>query len=102
MRSYRQSERALSGALGKLLAVAEAYPELKANETMAQLSEELTTTENRIAFARQAYNDAVTKFNTAREVFPGSVVAGTFQFGRAELLASTKPGEAETPKVQLS
>lgn len=102
MKQLNQSEQALSGALGKLLAVAEAYPELKANETMSQLSEALTSTENRIAFARQAYNDAVMKFNTAREVFPGSLVASSFQFGPAELLASTRPGEAETPKVQLS
>ena len=101
MQELNQAKHALSGALGRLLAVAEAYPELKANETMSQLSEELKTAESRIAFARQAYNDAVTRYNTAREIFPGSIVAGSFQFGRAELLASTQPGEAENSAVQL-
>ena len=94
MQELNQAEQALSGALERLLAVAEAYPELKANETMSQLSEELTTTENRIAFARQAYNDAVTRYNTAREIFPGSIVAGSFQFGRAELLERAACGAA--------
>ena len=102
MKQLNQAEQALTGALGKLLAVAESYPELKANETMAQLSEELTSTENRIAFARQAYNDSVMAFNTAREVFPGSIVAATFAFRSAELLESTAPDERQAPKVDFS
>lgn len=80
------AENALNGALGRLFAVAEAYPDLKANQTMMQLSEELTSTENKVAFARQAFNDAVMSYNNAREMFPNSVVAGTFAFLPAQLL----------------
>lgn len=76
----------LNGALGRLLAVAEAYPDLKANQTMMQLTEELTSTENKVAFARQAYNDAVMAYNTRREVFPGSLIANNFRFLPAALL----------------
>lgn len=72
------AEGVLSNALGRLMAVAEAYPELKANTTMMQLSEELTSTENRVSFARQAYNDAVMTYNTQREIFPNSLIAGGF------------------------
>ncbi|HEU4772952.1 LemA [Lysobacter concretionis Ko07 = DSM 16239] len=80
------SEGLLGGALGRLLAVSEAYPDLKANQTMMQLTEELTSTENKVAFARQAYNDAVTSYNTRREMFPTSLIAGNFGFGPAGLL----------------
>src|SRR5438105_7817257 len=76
MKQLAGAEGALSGALGRLFAVAESYPDLKANQNMMQLSEELTSTENRVAFARQAYNDSVLDYNNARESFPGSVVAG--------------------------
>jgi LemA protein len=80
------AEGALSGALGRMFALAEAYPDLKANQNMMQLSEELTSTENRVAFARQAYNDAVLDYNNARETFPGSVVASAFAFTPATTL----------------
>ena len=80
------AEGALSGALGRLFALAEAYPDLKANQNMMQLSEELTSTENRVAFARQAYNDAVLDYNNARETFPGSAVASAFAFTPGTML----------------
>jgi LemA protein len=96
------AESALSGALGRLFALAEAYPDLKANQNMMQLSEELTSTENKIAFARQAYNDAVMAYNTKRETFPTVIVANAFNFQAAELFATTEPGEREPVKVSFS
>ena len=84
------AENMLSGALRQLFALSEAYPDLKANQNMMQLSEELTSTENKIAFARQGYNDAVMNYNTAIESFPGSVVAGYGKFTPATLLESTE------------
>jgi len=96
------AETALGGALGRLFAVAEAYPDLKANQNMMQLSEELTSTENKVAFARQAYNDAVMSYNNAREVFPSSVVAGMFNFAPAQLLDIAKPEAREAPKVSFT
>jgi len=78
------AEAALGGALSRFMALAEAYPELKANETMSQLQEELASTENRVAFARQAYNDAVTSYNTQREKFPDNLIAAKFNFKPAE------------------
>jgi hypothetical protein len=96
------AEGALSGALGKLFALAEAYPDLKANANMMQLSEELTGTENKIAFARQAFNDAVMAFNTAVEQFPSNVIANFFSFKPAELLQATEaPEERKAVKVQF-
>ena len=92
----------LSGALGRLMAVAEAYPDLKANQTMMQLSEELTTTENKVSFSRQAYNDAVMSYNNRREMFPGSVIAGMFNFLTAHMLDAPKPEAREAPKVSFS
>ena len=86
MAELAASQGALNGALGRLLAVAEAYPDLKANQNMMQLTEELTSTENKVAFARQAFNDAVMAFNNRREVFPSSLVAGMFNFPPAALL----------------
>ena len=77
----------LNAGLGRLLAVAEAYPDLKANQTMMQLTEELTSTENKVAFARQAFNDSVMAYNNKREVFPSSIFAGMFNFAAANLLA---------------
>ena len=96
------AEGALSGALGKLFALAEAYPDLKANQNMMQLTEELTGTENKIAFARQGFNDAVMTFNTAVEQFPSNLIAGAFSFKPAELLAATEaPEEKKAVKVQF-
>ena len=86
MRALGGAERALTGMMTRFFALAEAYPDLKANQTMLQLQEELSSTENKIAFARQAYNDAVMHYNTRRESFPASIVAGTFGFAGAELL----------------
>src|SRR5437764_2387141 len=80
MQQLAGAETALGGALGRMFAVAEAYPDLKANQNMMQLSEELTSTENRVAFARQSYNDAVMDYNNARETFPSSAVANAFRF----------------------
>ena len=86
MAELANSQGMLNGALGRLLAVAEAYPDLKANQNMMQLTEELTSTENKVAFARQAFNDSVMGYNNKREVFPSSVVAGMFNFSPAALL----------------
>jgi LemA protein len=94
------AEGALSSSLGKLFALSEAYPDLKANQNMMQLTEELTSTENRIAFARQAYNDNVMQYNTSIEQFPGSLIANNFGFKSAELLQATEaPEERKAVKV---
>ena len=99
MAGLATAEGALTGALGKLFALAESYPDLKANQTMAQLTEELTSTENRVSFARQAFNDSVMEYNTAREVFPNSVLAGMFDFQPAVLFEVTNPAEKEPVRV---
>ena len=93
----------LNAGLGRLLAVAEAYPDLKANQNMMQLTEELTTTENKVAFARQAYNDSVMAYNNRREVFPSSLLASAFNFAPAALLdiPADKAEVREAPKVQF-
>jgi LemA protein len=103
MAQLAASQGQLNGVLGRLMAVAEAYPDLKANQNMMQLSEELSSTENRVAFARQAYNDAVMGYNNKRETFPSSVVAGMFNFAHAALLdiPADKPQVREAPKVQF-
>jgi LemA protein len=102
MQGLAGAEAALGGALGRLMAVVEAYPELKADETMTRLAEELTSTENRIAFARQAYNDDVTAYNVGVERFPDNLVAGAFGFARAEQLASTtSKAERQAPAVRF-
>lgn len=101
MRELAGAEAGLTGALGRLFAVAEAYPDLKANQNMMQLTEELTSTENKVAFARQAYNDSVMAYNTQREVFPANIVAGIFQFGPAEQFRIENPAEREAPKVSF-
>ncbi|MFQ5697297.1 MAG: LemA family protein, partial [Myxococcota bacterium] len=101
IRQLGRAEGELTGALGRLLAVSESYPGLKANESMIQLSEELATTENRVAFARQAYNDAVMTFNTATETFPNALIARRFGFGPAELLQLEDPAVREAPQVHL-
>ena len=95
------SEDALTGALGKLFALREAYPDLKASQNMMQLSEELTSTENRVAFARQAYNDSVMAYNNKREVFPASLFAGMFGFTAAAPLEAATPEAREAPRVQF-
>jgi LemA protein len=101
MRQLAQAEQGLSGALGRLFALAEAYPDLKANENMMQLSEELTTTENKVAFARQAYNDSVMDYNTLRESFPNNFIADRFAFRAAELLEIEDESKREVPKVSF-
>jgi LemA protein len=102
MKQLIAAEGTLAGTLGRLFALAEAYPDLKANQTMAQLMEELTSTENKVAFARQAYNDSVMAYNTQREVFPSNLVAALFNFGPAELFEVQKPEQREAPKVSFS
>ena len=96
-----QAEQGLTGALGRLFAVAEAYPDLKANQNMQQLSEELTATENKVAFARQAYNDSVMEYNTLRESFPANLIAGNFGFKAAELLEIEDEKKREAPQVSF-
>ena len=102
MKGLSGAETALTSTLGRLFAVAEAYPDLKANTTMMALMEELTSTENKVAFARQAYNDSVMAYNTQRETFPTNMVAGPFNFGPAELFVIEKPEEKEAPKVSFT
>jgi LemA protein len=99
MQGLSAAEGVLTGSLSRLLAVAEAYPDLKANQTMSQLMEELASTENRIAFARQAYNDGVMTYNNARETFPGSLLAGGFP--AAQPFEVEAPAEREAVKVAL-
>src|SRR5271157_4300521 len=101
MKELSSAETALTGSLSRLFALSEAYPDLKANTTMMQLMEELTSTENKVAFARQAYNDSVMAYNTQRETFPTNMIAGSFNFGPAELFVIDKPAEKEAPKVQF-
>jgi LemA protein len=95
------AEGGLTGALGRLMVVAEQYPDLKANQNMMQLTEELTSTENKIAFARQAYNDSVMEYNTSRETFPNVVLAGMFGFLPAEPFHVEDPAERSAPKVSF-
>jgi LemA protein len=102
MQGLAQAEGALGGALGRLLAVFEAYPDLKANQNVLQVQEELTSTENKIAFARQAYNDSVMEYNTKRESFPDTIFAGMFGFTPATLLEATESAEErKAPKVSF-
>jgi LemA protein len=97
------AEVGLAGALSRFMVVSEAYPDLKANQNMMQLSEELTSTENKIAFSRQAYNDAVMTYNTAVESFPGNILAGMFSFRESALLESIEaPEERKAPKVSFT
>ncbi len=99
MQGMMQAESGLNGALGRLMMIAESYPDLKANENMLSLQEELTSTENKVAYSRQGYNDAVTAYNTAREVFPAVMIAGMLGFKEAELLEVESPEERVAPKV---
>jgi LemA protein len=101
MQGLINAERGLAGAMTRFFALAEAYPDLKADANMRQLSEELTATENRVAFARQSYNDAVTSYNTARETFPANLIAGSFGFEEAPLLLIDNEAEREAPRVSF-
>jgi LemA protein len=96
------AEGQLTGALGRLFAVAESYPDLKANQNMLALQEELSSTENKISFSRQAYNDAVMVYNTQREVFPTTIIAGMFNFQEAHLFEIEQAAEREVPKVSFT
>ncbi len=102
MKALTSAEGTLSGALGRLFALSESYPDLKANTSMNQLMEELTSTENKVSFARQAYNDSVMAYNTGREMFPANIIASMFNFGPAELFAVEKPEQREAPRVSFS
>jgi len=102
MKSLVSAESGLGGALSRLMVVSEQYPDLKANQNMMQLTEELTSTENKISFARQAYNDSVMQYNTDREVFPSNLIANTFNFTPAELFVVDKPEQKDAPKVSFS
>lgn len=95
------AEQGLNSALGRLFALSEAYPDLKANENMMQLSEELTTTENKVSFARQAFNDAVMMYNNLCEQFPSNFIANNFNFGHAELLEIEDEIMRKVPKVEF-
>lgn len=102
VKSLASAEAGLGGALSRLLMVSEQYPDLKANQNMLQLTEELTSTENKISFARQAYNDSVLVYNNSREIFPNNLLAGIFNFQAAELFVVDKPEQKEAPKVSFS
>lgn len=101
MAELSRAEGVLNGAVGRLIAVVENYPELKASQNMLGLQEELTTTENRVGFARQAFNDAVTAYNTQRQTFPCVLVAGLCGFRNASLLEAATVAEREAPQIRL-
>ena len=101
MKSLGSAETGLAGTLSRLMMVSEQYPDLKANQNMMQLTEELTSTENKISFARQAYNDSAMTYNTQREVFPANIIANTFNFAPAESFVIVQPEQKEAPKVQF-
>ncbi len=101
MRGLSIAEGQVSGVLGRLFALAESYPDLKANQNMLALQEELTSTENKVAFARQAFNDAVMTYNTQREVFPASMIATLAGFAPAQLFEIETPKEREAPRVSF-
>jgi LemA protein len=101
MKGLMGAEAALTGAVGRLFALMESYPDLKANQNMLQLSEELTSTENRVAFSRQAYNDAVTEYNISREKFPNVIIANSMGFAAAPLFEVETKEERQAPKVQF-
>jgi LemA protein len=101
MKGLMGAEAMLTGAVGRLFALMESYPDLKANQNMAQLTEELTSTENRVAFSRQAYNDAVTEYNTAREKFPNAIIANSMGFTAAPLFEVESKEERQAPKVKF-
>jgi LemA protein len=102
MQQLGAAEMGLTGALSRLMVVSEAYPDLKADQTMTVVMEELSSTENKVAFARQAFNDSVMFYNTARESFPGNLVAKQWAFGPAELLAEVAPEVKAAPRISFS
>ena len=102
MQSLGRAEGQLTGTLGRLFALSENYPDLKANQNMLALQEELSTTENKVAFARQAFNDAVMQYNTSRETFPAVVFVGMLGFQAADLFEIEEPAAREAPKVSFS
>ena len=102
MEKLMQAESGLSSVMGRLFALSEAYPDLRSNENMKQLSEELTSTENKVAYARQGYNDAVMHYNNKREAFPSSVIAGMFNFGPAVMFEVSDESERDAVKVDFS
>jgi len=101
MTALAEAEGGLGAVMGRLFALSEAYPDLRSNENMKQLSEELTSTENKVAFARQSYNDSVMNYNNKREAFPSSVVAGAFSFGPAVLFEVADESEREVVEVKF-
>jgi LemA protein len=101
MQQLGSAEAALTSTLGRFMALSEAYPDLKADQTMTRVMEELSSTENKVAFARQGFNDAVTVYNTKREVFPSNIVAGMFNFASAELLEEAAPEVKVAPRVSF-
>ncbi len=101
MQQLAQAESGLGGMLGRLFALSEAYPDLKANQNMMQLTEELTSTENKISFARQSYNDSVMAYNNKREMFPSNIIAGMFSFVEAALFEVEDEQEREAVKVSF-
>lgn len=101
MKSLGSAEGQLTGALGRLFALSENYPDLKANQNMLSLQEELSSTENKVAFSRQAYNDAVMRYNTGRETFPTVILAGMFNFQEATLFEIEEVQQREAPKVSF-
>ena len=102
MKNLISAESGLAGTLSRLMVVSEQYPDLKANQNMMQLTEELTSTENKISFARQAYNDSIMVYNTDREVFPSNLIASMFNFAAAELFVIDKPEQKDAPKVSFA
>lgn len=102
MKSLGRAEGQLTGTLGRLFALSENYPDLKANQNMMSVQEELASTENKVAFSRQAYNDAVMRYNTARETFPNVLLAGTFNFQQADLFEIEEEQQREAPKVSFT
>lgn len=102
IRELGASESALTGALGRLFALSEAYPDLKANQNMLQFQEELSSTENKVAFARQAFNDAVLQYNNSAQNFPNNVLAGMFNFELASFLEIESPEKRDVPKVSFT
>ena len=102
MKDLSGADAALTGSLSRLFALAESYPDLKANTTMNRLMEELSSTENRVGFARQSFNDSVMEYNTAREKFPTNIIAGMFNFAAAELFIIDKPEQKEAPRVSFT
>ena len=102
MKGLLTAESGLAGAMSRLMVVSEQYPDLKANQNMMQLTEELTSTENKISFARQAYNDSVTSYNTSRESFPTNILAGMFNFAEAQLFQVDAAAERAAPQVKFS